>query len=55
MKLHSKNVFFLHLLNNGCIIIFYFKEKTTAISKRRRFYRWALHYFFNVLLFGNVS
>jgi hypothetical protein len=26
-----------------------------TISKRERFYRWALHYFFNFLLFGNVS
>jgi ABC-type arginine transport system ATPase subunit len=29
--------------------------KTNTMSKIRRFYKWALHYFFNVLLFGNVS
>jgi hypothetical protein len=45
---------FLHLFNNECKIISYFKEQTTTISKKRRFYRWALHYFFNFLLFGNV-
>jgi hypothetical protein len=32
-----------------------FQEKTTTISKKRWFYRWALHFFFNFLLFGNVS
>jgi hypothetical protein len=35
--------------------IFLKEKKTTTISKSRRFYRWALHYFFNFLLFGNVS
>jgi hypothetical protein len=50
-----KKCVFLHLFSNECIIIFYFKENTTTISKRRRFYKWALHYFLNFLLFGNVS
>jgi hypothetical protein len=45
----------LHFFSNECIIISSFQEKTTTISKRRRFYKWALHYFFNFLLFGNVS
>jgi hypothetical protein len=35
--------------------IYILKKKTTTISKMRRFYRWALHYSFNFLLFGNVS
>jgi len=30
---------FLHLFNNKCIIVFLFNEKTTTISKRRRFYK----------------
>ncbi len=46
---------FLHLFNNECIVMPYFKEKTITISKKRRFYRWALHYFFKFFLFGNVS
>jgi hypothetical protein len=50
-----KNVFFCIFKNNECIIISFLKEKTTTISKRRRFYRWAWHCFFNFLLFGNVS
>jgi hypothetical protein len=50
----KKSVFFA-FLNNKCIIIFVFTKKTTTISKRRSFYRWTLHYFFNFLLFGNVS
>jgi hypothetical protein len=50
-----KNVFFWIFFSNECTIIFYFKEKTTTISKRRRCYTWALHYFFNFLLFDNVS
>jgi hypothetical protein len=37
---------FLHLFNNECTIISVFKEKNTTISKKNRFYRWALHYFF---------
>jgi hypothetical protein len=33
----------------------FLKKQITTIPKRRRFYRWALHYFFNFLLFDNVS
>jgi hypothetical protein len=52
ISLLKKNAFF----NNECIVIIFLKKtKTIAISKRRRFYRWALHVFFNFLLFGNVS
>jgi len=29
------------------------RQKNTTISKRRRFYRWELHYFFNFFLFGS--
>jgi hypothetical protein len=46
---------FFAFLNNKCIIIGFFRKQTTTISKRRRFSRWAWHYFFNFLLFGNVS
>jgi hypothetical protein len=42
-----KKCIFLHLFSKECIIMSYFKEKTTTISKRRRFYKWALDYFFN--------
>ncbi len=42
-------------LNNECNIYIYIKKKTTTISKRRRFYKWALHYFFNFHLYGTVS
>jgi hypothetical protein len=45
---------FFAFLSNKCIIITFFKEKTTTISKKR-FHKWALYYFFNFLLFGNVS
>jgi hypothetical protein len=34
---------------------FFSGKKTTTISKKRRFYKWALNYFFNFLFFGNVS
>jgi hypothetical protein len=34
---------FLHLFNNKCIIVCFFNEKTTTISKRRRFYKQVLH------------
>jgi hypothetical protein len=54
-EISFKKYVFFHLFNNECIIIFFFKEKTIAISKRKKFYRWALHYFFKVILFGNVS
>jgi hypothetical protein len=47
-----KKCIFLHFFSNECIIIFSFKKKTTTISKKRRFYKWALHYFFDFLLFG---
>ncbi len=40
-------------LNNKCIIISFFKEKTTTISKRR-FIDGHYIIFFNFLLFGNV-
>jgi hypothetical protein len=42
-------------LNNECTIISSIKKKTTTISKRRNFYKWALHYFFNFILFPNVT
>ncbi len=45
---------FWEFFTNECIIIFSFYKKPTTISKRRRFYKWALHYFFNFLLFVNV-
>ncbi len=41
-----KNYVFFSFLNNKCIIISFLKLKTTTISKKRRFYRCALHYFF---------
>ncbi len=44
----------MHLFNNECIIISFFKKEPPTISKRRKFCKWALHYFFNFLLFGNV-
>jgi hypothetical protein len=50
-----KKCVFFSFLNNKCIIISSFKKKNTTISKRRRFYKWALHYFFNFILFANVS
>jgi hypothetical protein len=48
-------IFVPHLFNNKYITISSFKEKPFIILKRRRFYEWASHYFFNFLLFGNVS
>jgi hypothetical protein len=39
-----KNVCFA-FLNNKCIIIYIFRKKNTTIQKRRRFYRWTLHFF----------
>jgi hypothetical protein len=53
-EISFKNGVFFAFLNNECIIIINLKEKTTTISNKR-FYKWALHYFFNFLLFGNVS
>jgi hypothetical protein len=50
-----KKCLFFAYLNKKCIIMSSSFFKTTTISKRRRFYRWALHYFFNFLLFCNVS
>jgi hypothetical protein len=50
-EISFKKCVFLHFLTNEGIIIFYFKEKTTTISKRKRFYRWALCYFFNFFFF----
>jgi hypothetical protein len=41
-------------LNNKCIRISFSKRKTTTMSKRGRFYRWELYYFFNFHLFDNV-
>jgi hypothetical protein len=32
-------------LNNKCITISSFQEKNTTISKKRKFYKWALHLF----------
>jgi hypothetical protein len=34
-----KKCVFKNLFSNECIIIFYFKEKPTTISKKRKFYR----------------
>jgi hypothetical protein len=48
-EISFKKCVFLHLFNNECIIFLKLK-KTITISKRRRFYRWALHYFFNFIL-----
>jgi hypothetical protein len=53
-EIPSKKCVFLHLFNNGCIIISFFGGKTITISRRRRFYRWAFH-FFKKNNFGNVS
>jgi hypothetical protein len=49
----KKYVFFI--LNNKCIIIYFCKEKTSTISKRKKFCSWALHWFFSFLLFGYFS
>jgi hypothetical protein len=54
-EISFKKCVFFAFLNNKCIIIFFFRKKTTTISKRKRFYKWTLHYFFNFFLFGNVS
>jgi hypothetical protein len=54
-EISFKKCVFLHFLNNECIIISFFKEKTITISNRKRFYKWELHYFFNLLLLGIVS
>ncbi len=51
MNILSKNVVFLHLLSQRHNA--FLKEKITR--KRRKFYKWALHYFFDFLLFSNVS
>ncbi len=48
-----KNVFFCIVLVMNADI--YIKKTITTILKSRRFNKWALHYFFNFLLFGNVS
>jgi hypothetical protein len=48
-----KKCVFFAFLNNKCIIK-KIRKKTITISKRKRFYRWALHYFFSFFLFGNV-
>jgi len=49
-----KKIIVLHLFNNKCIIIYIFRKQITTIWKRKRFYRWALHYVFSLFLFGNV-
>jgi hypothetical protein len=54
-EIHSKNGCVFSFLNNKCIIILLFRKNIITISKRRRFYKCALHYLFNFLLFGNVS
>jgi len=51
---YFKSVFFA-FLNNKCTIISSLKKKTTTITRRTKFYKWALHYFFNFILFANVS
>jgi hypothetical protein len=38
-------IYIFFKFNNKCIVII-FKGKITTISKRRRFYKWALHWFF---------
>ncbi len=45
-EISLKKCVFFSFLNNKFIIISFFRIKTTTISKRRRYYRWALHYFF---------
>jgi len=40
-------------LNNKCTIISFFKKKPLPYQKRKRFYRWAFHYFFNFFYFDN--
>jgi len=52
-EISFKNCVFFEFLNNKCIIIVFLRKKTTAISKKRRFYRWKLHYFSkkNLLMF----
>jgi hypothetical protein len=55
LKIHSKNVFFFHFLNNKCIVNSYFWDKSITLRKRGRFYMWALYYFFNFFWFGNMS
>ncbi len=37
MKFHSKNVSFLHLFSNECILIFYLKKKPQPYKKRKDF------------------
>jgi hypothetical protein len=49
-----KKCVFLHFLNNKCIINSFFWGKIITLKKMRRFYRWALYYFFIFLWFGNV-
>jgi len=46
-EISIKKCVFFSFLNNKCIIIYILEKKTTTISKRRRFNRWTLHYFFN--------
>jgi hypothetical protein len=41
-----KKCVFLHFLNNKCLINSYLWEKTITLRKMKRFYRWALYYFF---------
>jgi hypothetical protein len=48
-EISFKKCVFFAFLNNKCIIIYVFRGETTTISKRR-FYRWALHYYFYFIL-----
>jgi hypothetical protein len=45
---------FLYLFSNQCIILYFFRKKPPLYQKRK-FHKWALHYFFNFLFFSNVS
>jgi hypothetical protein len=45
-EISFKKCVFFSFLNNKCIIIYMFlRKKTTTISKRKRLYIWALHFF----------
>jgi hypothetical protein len=50
-----KKCVFSYFFTNECIIIsFFLKKKPLPYQRERGFYKWALHYFLNFLLFANV-
>jgi hypothetical protein len=49
-----KKCVLLHLFNNEYNNILFSKKNYYHI-KEEEIYKWSLHYFFNFLLFGNVS